>query len=48
MKIGEEIIGAISGGPTFLGELKNFIFWTGVADPWHFGTDPDPRIRASD
>jgi hypothetical protein len=19
-----------------------------VADPWHFGTDPDPRIRASD
>jgi hypothetical protein len=19
-----------------------------VADPWHFGTDPDPRIRTSD
>ncbi len=26
MKIGEEIIGAISGGPTFLGELKFKIF----------------------
>ncbi len=21
---------------------------TSVADPWHFGVDPDPRIRASD
>ncbi len=21
---------------------------TSVVDPWHFGTDPDPRIRASD
>ncbi len=21
---------------------------TGVADPWHFGVDPDPRIHASD
>ncbi len=21
---------------------------TNVVDPWHFGTDPDPGIRASD
>jgi hypothetical protein len=21
---------------------------TSVADPWHFGVDPDPRIHASD
>jgi hypothetical protein len=33
MKIGEEIIGAISGGPTFLGELKFLFFWISVADP---------------
>ncbi len=21
---------------------------SGVADPWHFGSDPDPRVRTSD
>jgi hypothetical protein len=31
--------------------LTNFPTWllkTIVVDPWHIGTDPDPRIRASD
>ncbi len=23
-------------------------FKTGVADPWHVGTNPNPRIRTSD
>ncbi len=32
-------------------EIRALLFYTGissVADPWHFGTDPDPRIHASD
>ncbi len=27
---------------------KNKVSFFSVADPWHFGTDPDPRIRTSD
>ncbi len=27
---------------------KNKVSFFNVADPWHFGTDPDPRIRTSD
>jgi hypothetical protein len=27
-------------------DLDNGI--TSVGDPWHFGADPDPRIRTSD
>jgi len=30
---------------TFLPHLKLF---ASVGDPWHFGADPDPRIRTSD
>ncbi len=25
-----------------------YVLETSVADPWHFGVDPDPRIHASD
>jgi hypothetical protein len=28
--------------------LLNVLSITGIAYPWHFGTDPDPRIRAYD
>ena len=24
------------------------LLWISVADPWHFGVDPDPRIHAFD
>jgi hypothetical protein len=35
------------GGPK-LPKQCSIITHSSVVDPWYFGTDPDPRIRASD
>jgi hypothetical protein len=42
------LLGSVLFPSCRLGRFKIWCDVTSVADPWHFDTDPDPRIRTSD